>query len=190
MPISLAVIGGVLTHRQAGARLAVDRDLHAQRRGQLADQLEPVDVGLRAPQPEQDAAQVVAERDGRIRGGVDPAGGGHLVAAGRDPVGGGDGGLQPGAAGLLDVERRGVRRQRAAQHAFAHQVEVAAVLEHRAADHRAELLARQVEPVDQAVERGGEHVLVGGVRVRAIGPGEGNPVAAEDGDAPAGITMP
>ena len=73
-------------------------------------------------------------------------------------------------------------RQRAAQHALAHQVEVAAVLEHRAADDRAEPLARQVEAVDQAAERGGEHVLVGGVGVRAVGAGERDPVAAEDGD--------
>ncbi len=59
------------------------------------------------------------------------------------------------------------------------------MLEHRAADHGAEPLALEVEPVDQPVERGGEHVLVGRVGVGAVGACEGNPVAAEDGD-PAG----
>ena len=39
------------------------------------------------------------------------------------------------------------------------------MLEHRAPDNRAELLAGEIEAVDQPVERGGEHVLIGGVRV-------------------------
>ena len=105
----------------------------------------------------------------------------RVVLAERDAVGDGDGRLQAGAAGLLQVVGRGVRRQRAAEHALAHQVEVAAVLEHRAADDGAEPLARQVEPVDESAERGGEHVLVGRVGVGAVGAGEGDPVSAEDG---------
>ena len=83
-----------------------------------------------------------------------------------------------------------VGRQRAAQHALAHQVEVAAVLEHRAADDGAELLARQVEAIDQPAQRGGEHVLVGGVGVGAVRACERNPVAAEDGDPPARCCWP
>ena len=158
--------------------------------GQLADQLEPVDVGLGPAQPEQHPAQVVAERDRRIGRGVDAAGRGHVVPPGGDAVGGGDGGLQAGAARLLDVEGRGVGRQRAAEHAFAHQVEIAAVLEHRAADHGAELLAGQIEAVDQPAQRGGEHVLVGGVGVRAVRARERDAVAAEDGDSPARVCWP
>ena len=117
---------------------------------------------------------------GRVRRGVDAAGGARLVLAERDAVGHGDGRLQAGAAGLLQVVGGRVRRQRAAEHALAHQVEVAAVLEHRAADDGAEALALEVEAVDEAAERGGEHVLVGRVGVGAVGAGEGNPVAAED----------
>ena len=178
--------GRVLAHRQPGARLAVGRDLDADRRGQLADQLEPVDVRLGPAQPEQHAAQVVAERDRGVGRGVHTTRGRRLVLTQRDAVGHGDGGLQAGAAGLLQVEGRGVGRQRAAEHALAHQVEVAAVLEHRAADHRAQPLALQIEAVDQPAERGGEHVLVGRVGVRAVGACEGNPVTAEDGD-PSGV---
>ena len=162
--------GRVLAHRQPGARLAVGRDLDAERRGQLADQLEPVDVRLGPAQPEQHAAQVVAERDRRVGGGVHTARGRRRrsdPARCRWPRRWCA--CRPGAAGLLQVEGGGVRRQRAAEHAFAHQVEVAAVLEHRAADHRAEPLALEIEAVDQPAERGGEHVLVGRVGVRAVG---------------------
>ena len=35
----------------------------------------------------------------------------------------------------------------------------------------------------EAVQDGGEHVLVGGIRVGAVGAHEGDPVSAEDGDA-------
>ena len=77
-------------------------------------------------------------------------------------------------------------RQRGAEHAFAHQVEVAAVLEHRAADTAPSRSPGKIEPVDQPVQGGGEHVLVGRVGVGAVGAGEGNAVAAEDRDASAG----
>ena len=172
--------GGMLAHRQPGAGLAVGGDLDADRGGQLADELEPVDVRLGPAQPEQHAAQVVAEGDGCVRRGVHAARGAGLVLTQRDGVGDGDGGLEPGAAGLLQVIGRRVRIERRAEHALAHQVEVAAVLEHGAADHGAKPFAGQVEPVDQPVQGCGEHVLVGCVGVCAVGAGEGNSVATED----------
>ena len=46
------------------------------------------------------------------------------------------------------------------EHALAGQVEVPAVLEHGAGDDLAEPLPAQAEPVDEPVDRGGEHVLV------------------------------
>ena len=52
---------------------------------------------------------------------------GNLVPAVGDTVCRRDGRLQTGAAGLLEVERRSIGRQRAAQDALAHQVEVPAV---------------------------------------------------------------
>ena len=184
-PLDAHLLGGdrlVLAHRQAGTRLAVHRDLDAEAGGQFADQFQPVDVGLGAAQPEQGVAQVIAQRDRRIGGGVDPAGGGGLVATGGDAVGGGDGRLQPGPTCLLQVEGRGIGRQRGAEHAFAHQVEVAAVLEHCAADHGAQSFTGQVEPVDQAAQGGGEHVLVGRLGVGAVRARKRDPVAAQHDD--------
>jgi hypothetical protein len=181
--------GLMFAHRQARARLAVDGDLHAERGGQLADQLEPVDIGLRPAQPEQHTAQVVAEGNRRVGGGVNATRGGHVVAPGGDAVGGRDRRLQAGAASLLDVEGGRVRRQRAAEHAFTHEVEVAAVLEDRAADHRAEFLAVEVEAVDEPAQRRREHVLVGGVGIGAVRSCERDSVAAEDGDPSAVIAV-
>ena len=89
---------------------------------------------------------------------------------------------RPGATCLLQVVRRGVRAQRAAEHGLAHEVEVAAVLEDRAADDHAELLALQTEAAHQTVERRGEHVLVGRLRVRLVRACERNAVAADDRD--------
>ena len=173
----------MLAHRQAGTRLAVHRDLDAEAGGQLADQFQPVDVGLGAAQPEQGVAQVVAQRDRRIGGGVDPAGSGGLVAAGGDAIGGGDGRLQARPACLLQVEGRGVGRQRGAEHGFAHQVEVAAVLEHRATDHGAQSFTGQIEPVDQPAQGGGEHVLVGRLRVGTVRARKRDPVATQHHNA-------
>ena len=173
--------GLMLAHRQTGARLAVDGDLDAERGGQLAHQLEPVNVGFRSSQPEQHATKVVAEGDRRIGGGVHATRGGHVIPPGSHAVGGCDRRLQPRAARLLDVERGRVRRQRAAEDALTHQVEVAAVLEHRSADHCAQFLAVEVEAIDEPAQRRGEHVLVGGVCIGAIRACERNPVAAKDG---------
>ena len=103
-----------------------------------------------------------------------------------DLVGDQDRRLQAGAAGLLDVVGGGLRGEPGAEHALAGEVAVAGVLEDGAAGDLAERLALQAEAVDEAVERGSEHVLVGGVRVDAVGAREGDAVAAEDGD-PAGF---
>ena len=47
--------------------------------------------------------------------------------------------------------------------------------------HLAQAQGLEAEAGHQSVERGREHVLVGGSCVRPVGPGEGNPVAAQDG---------
>ena len=54
------------------------------------------------------------------------------------------------------------------------------MLEHGAGDDLADALALEAEAPDETVDRGGEHVLVGGLGVRAIRAGEGDPVAADD----------
>ena len=94
-----------------------------------------------------------------------------------------DGGLDAGVAGLLDVVGRGLGREPGAEHRLAGQVEVAGVLEHRAGDDLAEPLALQAVAGDQAVDRGGQHVLVGRGRVDGVRARERDPVAADDGDA-------
>ena len=104
------------------------------------------------------------------------------ILAERDLVGDEDRRLEPGAAGLADVVGRGLGRELRAEHGLAGQVEVAAVLEHGAGGDLAEALAGEPEALDQAVERRGQHVLVGGLRVGAVRAGERDPVAAEDGD--------
>src|SRR6185312_16096810 len=96
--------------------------------------------------------------------------------------------LQPGAAGLLHVVGGGLRGEAGAEHALTGQVAVAGVLQHGAAGDLAEGLAVEVEAVDQPVEGGGEHVLVGRVRVDAVGAREWDPVAADDGN-PAGFAV-
>ena len=50
----------------------------------------------------------------------------------------------------------------------------------------AEALALQVEAGDQAVDGGGEHLLVGDTGVDGVAPGERDAVAAEDGDGTSG----
>ncbi len=57
------------------------------------------------------------------------------------------------------------------------------MLEHGTGGHLTEALVLQAEAGDQAVDGGGEHVLVGRARVLAVGPGERDAVAADDGGA-------
>ena len=109
----------------------------------------------------------------------------------RDLVGDLDRRLQPGAAGLLDVVGGRLGCEPRAEHALAGQVEVARVLEHRAGHDLAEPLAPQLEPVDQAVDGGGQHLLVGDAGVDGVGAGERDAVAADDGDrAGGGLHVP
>src|SRR4051794_20692830 len=68
-----------------------------------------------------------------------------------------------------------------AEDALAGEVEIAAVLEHGSRHDLPHLLALEAEPRDQPIEGRGQHVLVGNLAVRTVGPGEGDPVAAEDG---------
>ena len=99
-----------------------------------------------------------------------------------DLVGDEDRRLEAGAARLADVVGGRLGRELRAEHRLAGEVEVAAVLEDGARGDLAEALALEAEAGDEAVERGGQHVLVGGLRVGAVRARERDPVAAEDGD--------
>ncbi|MNN50006.1 hypothetical protein D3C81_1645680 [compost metagenome] len=138
--------------------------------------------GLAAIGLQEDLAQLLVHADGRVRGGVHPAGDAAVDLPQGDLVGHQNGRLQPGAAGLLDVVGRGFRGQARAQHAFAGQVEVPRVLEHRPGSELADALAVQVETLHQAFEGAGQHVLVARRGIDGIGAGEGDAVAADDGD--------
>ena len=150
--------------------------------------LQPAERRALAVGVEQDLAQILVEGDRRVGGGVGAAGDAGVDLAEGDLVGDEDRRLEAGAAGLLDVVGGRLGREPGAEHALAGQVAVARVLEHGAAGDLAEPLALEAEAVDQAVEGGGEHVLVGGVRVDGVGAREGDAVAADDGDA-AGVSV-
>src|SRR5947209_3940428 len=92
----------------------------------------------RRVQLEQQLAEVVVELDGGVARRVEARRDAALDLAERDLVRDRDRRLEAGAARLLDVVGRRVRRQRAAEDALARQVEVAAVLEHPAAGDLAE----------------------------------------------------
>jgi hypothetical protein len=85
-----------------------------------------------------------------------------------------------GVAGLLDVVGGRLGSELGAEHALPRQVEVTRVLEHRAGHDLAEPLPLQREAGDEPVQRRGEHVLVGGMCVRAVRAGKRDAVAAHD----------
>jgi hypothetical protein len=180
---------GVLAHRQAGARLGVAGNLRAERLlgAELGGGLEAGAQGAGPVELQQRPPHVLVELQRRVRGGVHPGGDADLQLTQRDLVGDRDDGFQPGAAGLLDVVRRGAGVQARAEDDLPGEVEVARVLEHRAGDHLADPLPGQPVPGDQPVQGGGQHVLVAGVGIAAAGPGERDPVAAEDGDTARGL---
>ena len=187
LPADLPLHGGqrgVLAHGQPGAGLAVLRDVESDVAG--PDRRQGGESALEVAgrvDLHQLAAEPVADSHGSVGGGVGAAGDADLELAERDLVGDLDDGLETGPAGLLEVGSRGLGGQLGAQHRLAGQVEVPGVLEHRARDHLADPLALEPEPGDEAVEGGGEHLAVGGVAVDGVGPGEGDAVATEDGDA-------
>ena len=137
---------GVLAHREAGARLGVAGEVGDDlARADLRERLDAVGRRTGGVRLQQDLAQVVVERDRRVRGGVGAAGDRRVDLAERDLVGDQDRGLEAGAARLADVVGRGLGRELGAENGLARQVDVAGVLEHGAGGDLAEPLA--FEPV-------------------------------------------
>ncbi|MCY1542758.1 hypothetical protein D9M68_785220 [compost metagenome] len=132
---------------------------------------------------QENLAQPFVDPDRRIGGGVHAAGDAALDLPQGNLVGHQQRRFQARAAGLLQVVGRRFRSQARAEHAFAGQVEVARMLEHRPGDHFTQALAMQVEALYQAFQGTGQHLLVAGRGVNAIGASEGNTVTANDGDA-------
>ncbi len=177
----------MLAHREAGARLLVAGDAGDDVAGAEAGQrLQLAGGGALAVGVEEGRAELLVQLDRRVGGGVGAAGDADVDLPEGDLVGDQDRRLEAGAAGLLDVVGGGLGGEAGGEDALAGQVAVVGVLQDGAAGDLAERLALEAEAVDQPVERGGEHVLVGRVRVLGVGAREGDPVAADDGD-PAGL---
>ncbi|MGC0375682.1 hypothetical protein RKD28_003198 [Streptomyces sp. SAI-229] len=178
----------MLAHGQARARFGVARDVGDEVAGaHLRQRLQPAAECLRAPRLQQRLAQGVVDAEGRVAHGVGAAGDRGLRLAEGDLVGGGDDGLESGAAGLLDVVGGGAGVECRAEDGLAGEVEVTAVLEDRPGDELPDgARCLKSVPLDESVQRGGEHLLVGGGGVGAVGAGEGDAAAADDRDAPDG----
>ena len=175
--------GRVVSHGKTGAGLTVVRLLRGQLGGaDLADQLQAVGGGLRVVQLDQGLAQLIVNSQRCVGGGVHAAADAGLDAAQGDCVCNLHQGSQASTAGHLQVEGRGGGGQCGAEDGLAGQVEVAGVLQHGAGGDLAQLLALQAVACDQAIDGGGQHVLVRRVRVLLVGTGERDAVAAEDGD--------
>ena len=171
--------GLVLAHGQAGPGLPRVRRVGGQVLGpQAAQYLQPLGQGLGAVEVQQHLPQALADGDRGIGGRVDTAGNGRIDLAQLDLVGQAQDRFQAGGARLLEVVGGGFRGERRAQHRLAGEVEVAGVLEDCARGNLADPLVLQAEAGNQAVQCGGQHVLVGRLGVGPAGPGERNPVAA------------
>ena len=94
-----------------------------------------------------------------------------------------DRGIEAGAARALQIERRRFRREAAVEHAFAREIEILRMLEHRAGADVAETSPCSLIALDQRLERRGEHLLIARFGVSAHRAREGNAHAADDGDA-------
>ena len=131
---------------------------------------------------EQRLAQLLVERDRRVRGRVGAAGDARVDLPERDLVGDEHRRLQARAARLLHVVGGRLGGERRVPSTLSRvRSRSRECLSTAPPDDLAEALLLQAEAVDQPVERGRQHVLVGGVRVGAVRAREGNPVAADHG---------
>ncbi|MCY1457152.1 hypothetical protein D9M71_744160 [compost metagenome] len=100
----------MLAHGQAGARLAVARQLGFEVTGaQFEEGLELVDGSLATVGLEQDPAKAFAHRDRRIGGGINATGNAAVDLPQGDFVGYQQCRFQPGATGLLQIVGRRLR---------------------------------------------------------------------------------
>ena len=173
----------VLAHALAGARLG-----HAGEFGLEFGQPEALERGdplLHRPGAvgrQQPPAQRPAIHDRHVGGGVRTAADAGLDLAQGDLVGHGDQRIQAGAAGALQGQPRGQRRQSGRQGRLAGQVPVGRVLDHRPHRHFAQLLAMQAEAFHQRAQGPHRHAQVAHVRIGGVLAAERDADAAKDGD--------
>ena len=174
----------VLAHRQTGAGFAIARQFRLEvMQAQLRQRLEFVGRCLAAIDLQQDLPQVFVDADGRVGGGIDATGNAALNLTEGDLVRHQQRRFETGAAGLLNVVGRRLWRQPRTEHAFTGEVEITGVLEHRAGGYFAHAQAVQVEALDQTFQRSGQHFLIAGGGIRAVGACERNAIAADNGHA-------
>ncbi len=174
----------VVAHALAGARLGHARELGLEL-GELEAGGERADLvagALGAVGGQQACTQLLAVDDRHVGGGVRTATDARFDLAQRDLVGHGDDAVQRSAAGALQGDARGQRRQAGGQRGLTAQVPVAGVLDHRTHRHFAQLLAVQAETFDQRAQRTDRHAEVADIRIRGVLAAERNADATEDGD--------
>ena len=174
----------VVAHALAGARLGHARELGLEL-GELETGGERTDLvagALGAVGRQQACTQFLAVDDRHVGGGVRTTADARFDLAQCDLVGHGDDAVQRGAAGTLQGDTRGQRRQAGGQRGFAAQVPVAGMLDHRAHRHFTQLLTMQAEPFDQRAQRTDRHAEVADIRIRGVLAAERNADATEDGD--------
>ncbi|MNS76615.1 hypothetical protein D3C72_1101680 [compost metagenome] len=174
----------VVAHALAGTRFGHARELRLElgeleAGGQRADLVAGAlgTVGRQQPR-----TQLLAVHDRHVGGGVRTAADAGLDLAQGDLVGNGDDAVQRCAAGTLQGDAGGQRRQARGQRGFAAQVPVAGVLDDRTHRHFAQLLAVQAEALDQRSQRAHRHAEVADIRIRGVLAAERNADATEDGD--------
>ncbi|MNE25986.1 hypothetical protein D3C80_1193350 [compost metagenome] len=115
----------MLAHRQARARFAIAWELGFQVvRPQLEQRFQSLPQAFATVGLQQDVAQPFVDGNRCIRSGIHAAGNTAVDLPQGNLVGHQQRRLKPGAAGLLDVVGRGLRRQARTQHTFAGKVHV------------------------------------------------------------------
>ena len=191
LAVDLPLLGhvlAVLAHRFAGARLAYAGQLGLEflERETVGEARQLVHRGLGGSHRQQPAAKCLAVDDRHVGSGVRTAADTDLDLASGNLVGDSDDGVQRGAAGALHGDARRERRQAGRQRGFAAEVPVAAVLEHSAHRHFAQLLAVQTEFLDHRAEGPDRHSEIADIGISRVLAAEGNAGATQNGD---GTTM-
>ena len=161
---------GALAHRQPGAGLRHAGELRLE---MPRSQLEPgKDLPGQRPAAvgaQEDPAVIVGVYDRRVADRVRSARDAGLDLPERNLVADVDCGFDAGAAGALHVDAGRAQRQARTDDAFTCQVPVARVFDDGAERHVAQRLPAQVVLVDERLECGGHHVLVGTIGVNRMG---------------------
>ena len=182
---------GVLAHGEAGARLSDGGRLRSQLSEREAfEGSEPLPERFGLLHLHEALGEALGEYDGRIGGRVRP----HADAA-FDLT---DGDLGGDAHGCLETRATGLDQggagcgpgQLGADDGLARDVPVLGVSDDGAADHLVDVHAGELVAIDQPVERGGQHLQIGEVRIERVGAAERDAHSPYDGDTAKTLAHP